>query len=470
MLQTLPQPKLTAFLILTCATIAMAQDHLVAQQDSDLSNARNCANWLDSVSVIESGQRYWPTVPGESKKTSNNLYSGNPGVILFYLELHLATGEQAYLQSAIEGGDWLREHALDFTTNPDTAFFTGTSGVGFVVDQLFHASKLPRFQTAGQRCYDYLVNSCKESGYEGRKMVHWNDVTDVIGGTAGIGFYLLESRQYDNRSQALKMAIMAGDNLLAQAEPVESSEGRTGFKWMMSPTFPREMPNYSHGTAGICDFLLSLDQACRADEKSAEQYDGRFLKGALKGAEYLEKLASQSVKSGLIPHNFPDGEQLFYLGWCHGPAGTVRFLDRLEKQSLDNRWGKVSQEITRSLYRQGIPKNRPEGFWNNAGLCCGNAGVASFLLDRVEVNRDQQALELADALTSDILQRAARERLSNGETGFYWTHAEHRVRPDFLQAQTGLMQGAAGIGMYFIRRHQMANNKRLASNLPMMPY
>ena len=30
------------------------------------------------------------------------------------------------------------------------------------------------------------------------------------------------------------------------------------------------------------------------------------------------------------------------------------------------------------------------------------------------------------------------------------TKAEHRVQPELLQAQTGLMQGAAGIGLWLL--------------------
>ena len=37
------------------------------------------------------------------------------------------------------------------------------------------------------------------------------------------------------------------------------------------------------------------------------------------------------------------------------------------------------------------------------------------------------------------------------EGGIKWIQAEHRVRPEFLQAQTGLMQGAAGIGLWLLR-------------------
>ena len=34
--------------------------------------------------------------------------------------------------------------------------------------------------------------------------------------------------------------------------------------------------------------------------------------------------------------------------------------------------------------------------------------------------------------------------------GRKWTQAEHRVQPELLIAQTGHMQGAAGVGKYFL--------------------
>ena len=35
-------------------------------------------------------------------------------------------------------------------------------------------------------------------------------------------------------------------------------------------------------------------------------------------------------------------------------------------------------------------------------------------------------------------------------SGRRWLHAEHRERPEILQAQTGYMQGAAGIASFLI--------------------
>lgn len=34
--------------------------------------------------------------------------------------------------------------------------------------------------------------------------------------------------------------------------------------------------------------------------------------------------------------------------------------------------------------------------------------------------------------------------------GRSWSQAEHRARPDFVETQTGFMQGAAGIGSFLL--------------------
>ncbi len=41
-----------------------------------------------------------------------------------------------------------------------------------------------------------------------------------------------------------------------------------------------------------------------------------------------------------------------------------------------------------------------------------------------------------------------------------WVHAEHRRRPSEVAAQTGLMQGSAGIGLWFLRLHAFSQNKK----------
>jgi hypothetical protein len=53
----------------------------------------------------------------------------------------------------------------------------------------------------------------------------------------------------------------------------------------------------------------------------------------------------------------------------------------------------------------------------------------------------------------DLAARCADVIVANaeqGETGRSWRHGEHRDRPEFLQAQTGYMQGAAGIASFLL--------------------
>jgi hypothetical protein len=49
-------------------------------------------------------------------------------------------------------------------------------------------------------------------------------------------------------------------------------------------------------------------------------------------------------------------------------------------------------------------------------------------------------------MTEDLLRRATLD-----EQGMRWVQAENRISPDELIAQTGYMQGAAGIGTWLLR-------------------
>jgi lantibiotic modifying enzyme len=197
------------------------------------------------------------------------------------------------------------------------------------------------------------------------------------------------------------------------------------------------MPNFSHGTAGIAYFLASVFEATK---------DRRYLEGALAGARYLQAIAKTEGNICLIPHNQPDGLDLFYLGWCHGPVGTARLWYRLSKATGDTSWMDWVFKSAHALQQSGIPGKQTPGFWNNVSQCCGSAGVAQFLLDLHGVTNDRQYLEFSKRMTADLLARGTRD-----DKGLRWVQAEHRVRPELLVAQTGYMQGASGIGMWLLR-------------------
>lgn len=68
-------------------------------------------------------------------------------------------------------------------------------------------------------------------------------------------------------------------------------------------------------------------------------------------------------------------------------------------------------------------------------------------------------------MTRHLLKKAA----SEGK-GLKWIQAEHRVRPDFLVAQTGLMQGAAGIGLWLLKLDAFEKGKKEKISSPDSPF
>jgi lantibiotic modifying enzyme len=265
--------------------------------------------------------------------------------------------------------------------------------------------------------------------------VEWSPVTDVISGTAGIGLYLISAARDLDRDDALELAAAAGRRLIAQGMAAEG-----GLKWAMQPSNPTRLyPNFSHGTAGIAYFLATLHQATG---------DRAFLDAALAGARYLLRVAKTDGDQCLVFHHEPEDEglKLFYLGWCHGPAGTARLFHRLATVTRDAEWARWVDRAARGIRASGVPDRETPGFWNNVGQCCGSASVGDFFLSYHQQTKQADALAFARQVTDQILAKATRD-----EHGMRWIHAEHRVQPDNVAAQTGWMQGAAGIGAWLLR-------------------
>ncbi|MCZ6836972.1 MAG: lantibiotic modifying-like protein, partial [Planctomycetota bacterium] len=60
--------------------------------------------------------------------------------------------------------------------------------------------------------------------------------------------------------------------------------------------------------------------------------------------------------------------------------------------------------------------------------------------------------------------------LPDGMVGLKWIQAEHRSRPELLQAQTGYMQGASGIGLWMLRLDAFETGREFNLRFPDSPY
>jgi lantibiotic modifying enzyme len=426
-----------AFCISVCFVCCGGKDSL--RDDID-----QVARWIRASAVQTEDGTTWPAVPDDNETINNTLYSGTPGVVLFFLEAFHATGDEDCLKDARIGADYLLA-TLD--KEKGAGLYVGLSGIGYCLEETYKATKELPYRNGVMRCLDRL----KEWAEEKETGIQWGETTDIISGNAGTGLFLLYLAEEWKDDSVLAVARLVGEQLLEVGIPAEM-----GTKWAMDPKYPRLMPNFSHGTAGIAYFLASLYL------KTEEQ---KYLDGALAGAEYLKSVAKTDNDACLIFHHEPEGEDLFYLGWCHGPVGTARLFYRLFQITKNQEWMEWVEKGARGIMDSGIPDREVPGFWNNVGVCCGSAGVAEFFLSLFHVTQKQEYLDFAKKLTEQILNKATRD-----ESGMRWVQAEHRTRPDFLQAQTNLMQGAAGIGLWLLRMEGYERGQQPRIVLPDNPF
>jgi lantibiotic modifying enzyme len=407
--------------------------------------ALQAAEWIRGRRIRSTNGMTWPADPDDPETVDLTLYTGMPGIVLFFLQVYKTTGDKSYLINAQLGADHL---VASLEAEKRTGLYLGISGIGFVLQETFKVTKKTKYRDGAQKCVQLLRERSQKTGAG----VQWNDVTDVISGISGTGLFLLYAAHELKDKQALDLATGAGERLIELGRPENG-----GLKWAMSPTTKNLMPNFSHGTAGTAYFLATLYERTRKR---------KFLDAALKGAVYLKSIAETEGETCSIFHNEgEEGKHLHYLGWCHGPAGTARLFYRLYRATGDSTWLRWTESSARSVLKSGIPDRQLPGFWNNVSQCCGNAGIAEFFLDLFKITRKAEYLRFATRMTDNLLARSTREG-----RGLKWIQAENRTAPDSVLAQTGYMQGAAGIGMELLHLDSVAHGKQWKIRLPDSPF
>lgn len=420
-----------------------------------LQAALEAARWIRSTQVQTERGVAWPAQPQVSPKISLELYSGVSGVILFFSQLSAATGDPSWMEDARRGADHLVGALPASAAGSLHGLYVGNSGLAFVLDQMAQATGERRYHDGALR-YLELVHQGAQSVGAG---VQWDDSTDIVFGSAGIGVSLLYAAEQMQHRASLDLARRAGRRL------IEVGIGKNGgLCWKSRASAKNVMPNFSHGTAGVAYFLATLYLVTRERE---------FLEAALAGAAYLKSIAFTKGNVCLLFHVEPGGEDRYYLGWCHGPAGTSRLFYQLARATADRQWPGLVERAARGVLVSGIPERRTTGFWNNVSMCCGSAGVADYFLDLYQLTHRREYLDFSRRMTSDLLRHATSDPPGGGREPSVktkWEQAEFRVKPEFLVAQTGYMQGASGIGTWLLRLDAFEQRRDWKLKLPDSPY
>jgi lantibiotic modifying enzyme len=415
-----------------------------ASDPTYLNVAIQAANWILSREVDETPKAgYWPSRADLPIEEKCDLYYGNAGTLVFLHELNRAAGREEYAEAMQRGVRFLDENL------PNVKLYGLYEGVAGIASSLAQLSENRDATVVCSKAIDDLIAGAKKEPDGG---VRWNDENDIISGSAGIGLTLLSLGQEQRRSELINLAVQAGTDLLSRS--VLTPHGRY---WSHKIGAEKQYPNFSHGTAGIAYFLLKLY------EQTGEK---RFLDAAIDGANYLHSIASLNAPTRcLLPHELPEQNDLFYLGWCHGPAGTDCFFYELFAVTKDPQWKTFANAAAESLLQSGIPEKQTPGYWNNISRCCGAVAIGEFFLARYRLTKAASDRAFAIRIGEYLKSRAQAEG-----GGLKWIQAENRIEPDNLQAQTGLMQGAAGIGLFFIHLADLDENTKTANRFPDSPW
>jgi len=431
------------------------------------ATTREVARWIRAAETGRSG--IWQPEPEhpEIKATvslPNGFYTGSAGLVLFFIELADATGDRSYLDDARRGGDYLvrswRETAAGPSQLGGTQFglYTGLAGTLFALGQLWKATGDTVYRDAARDGIDVLLKGARPQG-KGIGWIGWPGLTGdggVVLGLLSLADLLGDAADGNTLRSA---AILAGDRIVEQA----LSDPRGGVRWQGMPAAVlgeaegSYWPNFQLGTAGTAYALARLGVA--TGEK-------RFVAAAEAGALHLQRIATVKGDAALIHYREPDATDLFYLGYCNGPAGTARLFYQLYLATKDVHYLEWTEMLARGIMASGIPGQLTPGFWNVVCQCCGSAGVVDFFLGLWAATGKADYRTFARAVADQMLSRGT----DFDGKGYRWYQAYTRVKPAEVAAETGYMVGAAGIAAALLHLGSALNGRGRAFALPDDPF
>src|SRR5687767_6254180 len=132
-----------------------------------LDTALRAERWIRSARQTTPEGARWPADPLKPAVVSTDLYNGMAGVVLFYLELFAATGDQAHLREATAGADYLIARIPELPSGradstgarvrtPECGLYTGLAGTAYVLERTATLSGQRRYRDAMTRCLDLV--------------------------------------------------------------------------------------------------------------------------------------------------------------------------------------------------------------------------------------------------------------------------------------------------------------------------
>ncbi|MFT6432280.1 MAG: lantibiotic modifying enzyme [Candidatus Azotimanducaceae bacterium] len=386
--------------------------------------------------------------------------------MLFYIEIYFATDDVSYLEIAQKAGNNLLAYvekkaaAKAFIT---IGFYSGWPGYVYALNELYKVTHDTRYQNGAKLALDRITAQSSKigSGIGWIEPIPFSDITGIEGerevidlsvGAAGAGIIYLYAYR-EGLLDDTRLAEKTADRLLEVGENTPE-----GIRWLMMTDmpFPFTAPNFAHGGAGVGYFLADLYRETKHEN---------YLEAAVSAAEYVKTRTVTAGDGILVCHTEEQQPpSTFYLGVCHGPAGTGRFMYLLGQITGDGQYMNWIGANFKGLLSTGAPTKRSKGLWQNYSQCCGDAGIGDYALFLHHATGDDSYLNYAKQTAEQIVSQG------NHAPGLCWQTAEHRDRRDFLESQTGYMQGAAGVASFLLHLDSVLANKPVKLIMPETPF
>lgn len=416
-----------------------------------LQAAIETANYIDTKRIDSEHGLVWSMDDAVVSKDEEYydeicLYAGSAGIAHFYLSLWHYTKDDKYLQDAVDAARYIRyrwDNQRTLRKNfSQWAYSTGYSGIASFLLELYEITKDPQYAAFVEEIVAEILKDARVPangvGYT------WGTFPGIVG-DAGIVLFLLEAAAHLGHDDWRQFAIRAGESFLTQARPYEG--GGIYYLGVNPEYFHSDSnyidPNFPMGAAGIGFTLLRLYE---------ESGDERFLCAVDGIEEFHEAVGLKGEDSILLPHGLPTRPDTYYLGYCHGPAGTARFYRKYYEVTGEERYLDWEQRLLNGILGTGAPEVHSPGYWNTHCYCCGTAGFTDLFIGLWAETGEDRYLSYAKRAARQIIGTSTQTE-ENGIPQRRWYQAFVGADPSRITTNIGMYDGAAGIAWALLQTY-----------------
>ena len=379
---------------------------------------------------------FWKTVTTDNDQKmawrySEDLYSGNAGIILFLLECYKHTGKQSYLDTSKNALERILEYCKNNVTNY-YAFYTGRLGVAYICIEMYKVTKDEKYK-----------KTALEIALQSKVFLDDTQVIiDLINGYSGTLLGLLHVYTVCEDKALLGLINTYIDTLLQKLEI-----NKHGIYCDRSEKQVRGLCGFSHGASGIGFVLLELYNLT----KHMDYYHMAMLTFSYEDAYYNKELSNwpDFRKQLLSLENLKDLKNKYNTGdyasftrgedmnaWCHGAAGIGLARLRAYELSQQNKH-KLSAFKAANRVMKDAAEYRKDA---SPTLCHGILGNAYLTAEvyRITKNKKHKNFAIKHGM-------AVAERILNNEI----LPSGYPVIAKDIEDDS-LFMGIAGVGLYLL--------------------